>query len=159
MSNRISIVAGPGASDPQPPTDHEAQMMSMTQAERNEYIERARWAAAKAAHDEKQADLDRRINESIQRATYTQGGVTHRVVVNGDETMTTVEGKEPVGRPGWGYMATDPESLAINVGGIELSPEQAKVLLADGTISRQQYSDAVTAAMQPYRPGYKHSFR
>ena len=160
MSNRISMVATNGATDPQPSaaTDPHAAMAYKTPEQRRDYIERARHAAARAAHEEREAKFNARVEEAMKMAVGTIGGQTVRMTTNGGETRSWTE-RSPHSGLGGGYMAANPDAVDVFVGGLSLSAAQAKALLADGTITRDQYSAAVTEAMQPYKPGYKHSFR
>ena len=159
MSNRISMVAI-GATDPQPSasTDHHGAMLHKSPEQRQDYIERARHAAARAAHEEREAKFNSRVEEAMKMAVGTVGGQIVRMTTNGGESPIWTEASPHSGLGG-GYMASNPDAVDVYVGGLSLSAAQAKALLADGTITRDQYSAAVTEAMQPYQPGYKHSFR
>ncbi len=153
-----------GGTDPVPPSQEEYTFMSMTAEQREELIERLRWADAKAKHDAQEAELQRKIDEQTATAVASNpqlnGWNTPRraVISNGEYREEEINRTIP-GSTALGYVGVDPTSIPVVWGGIQLSGEQAKAMLADGTISQAEYSAAVTEAMQPYRPGYKHSFR
>lgn len=112
----------------------------------------------------KESDLQARIAKS------TEASIANNVDLRwGGGAMTAQIGGRPdhpgdVNIVGPGGMSdthyhAQADRVPVKVGGIELSPEQAKAWLADGSITPKQYSDAVTESMQRYQPGYRHSFR
>lgn len=116
--------------------------------------------AQKAEAELRQRQLDERIAKAVARVPdqlARREGM--RSTVTGGEMRTEQLRPTIGGTTALGYMDPDVQKLPVRIGGVELSPGQAKAYLADGTISPQQYSEALTAAMQPYQPGYRHSFR
>ena len=153
-----------GGTDPVPPSQEEYTFMSMTAEQREEHIDRLRWADAKAKHETQEAELQRKVDEQTATALASNpqlnGWNTPRraVISNGEYREEEINRTIP-GSTVLGYVGFDPTSIPVIWGGIQLSGEQAAAMLADGTISRQEYSDAVTDAAQAYRPGFRHSFR
>lgn len=153
-----------GGTDPVAPTTEEYAFMAMTPEQREEHIERLRWADAKVREEAKQADLQRRIDEhtatAIANNPQLNGWHTSRLLSlsNGETRSETINSTVP-GSTALGYVGFDPPSLAIRWGGIEIPGEQAKAWFEDGTISQKEYCETVSEAAQPCRPGYKHSFR
>lgn len=153
-----------GGTDPVPPSQEEYAFMSMTAEQREEHIDRLRWADAKAKHEARETELQRKIEEQTATAIASNPQLNGwhslpRAVVSGSEYREETINPAVEGSSVLGYIGVDPASIPVVWGGIQLSGEQAKAMLADGTISQAEYSAAVTEAMQPYRPGYKHSFR
>jgi hypothetical protein len=125
-----------------------------------------RAAASRYSRAQAQIEADRAKEEALQKriAEATERSVSNNQSLrHGGATRMTITRERDTSRdvplPRNGYVYADPGKVAVTVNGVGMSAEQAKAYLADGTVTRQQYSDAVTAAMQPYQPGYKHSFR
>lgn len=136
-----------GGTDPVPPSAEEHAFMAMTAQQREEHIDRLRWADAKARHDAQEATLQRKVEEQTAVAIASNpelnGWHTPRraVIANGEYREEAINTPVP-GSTALGYIGVDPTSIPVRWGGIELSGEQAKAWLADGTIPPKEYSAA-----------------
>lgn len=120
--------------------------------------EMARIEAARVKEEDLQSRIDAATARSVaNNQSLNHGGVQRVEVVREQDRSRDIA----IVGPGSGqtYYHAQADRVAVKVGGVELSPEQAKAWLADGSITPKQYSDAVTEAMQRYQPGYRHSFR
>ncbi|MFC3325668.1 hypothetical protein [Mesorhizobium cantuariense] len=148
------------------PTMAEFAIMNMTTAERETHIDKMRHAAAVANYNEKEA----RIKAQVAAATEVslagnqwyqaqqRGELSQRVSVSNGKT--TVEQLNAKADPSNSAFAVPPRALVdilpVTVGGIQLSPKQARQMVEAGEISTADYAAAVELAVAPYGYG---SFR
>lgn len=164
--NRIGIVATSGT-EPRQPTAEETRFASLTQAEREEHINRMRHAAAKADHDAKEAALQERVRAATELSLKHNHAYQHGGGFN--FTATVRDGQAAI-QENRTYRSTDSGSsfpvappamineTPIHIGGIQLGPKQAKEMMETGQISRDDYEAALN--VQLAKRGFKApSFR
>ncbi|RWP72790.1 hypothetical protein [Mesorhizobium sp.] len=148
------------------PTMAEFAIMNMTTAERETHIDKMRHASAVADRNEKEARLKAQVAAATEVSlagnqwyqAQQRGQLSQRVSVsNGKTTMEQLNAKAD---PSSSAFAIPPRSLVdivpVTVGGIQLSPKQARQMVEAGEISAKDYAAAVELAVAPYGYG---SFR
>lgn len=138
------------------PNAEEMRFMSMSANERRDHIDRMEHAAARAEHVRKEAELQRMVEQqtalSVSRNRQLNFGGQTITRVNGDGTTSTEHRSEAIR-----HVAVDMTNIPVTIGGIQLGPEQARQMVADGMVSQEDYRAALNA--EAHKRGGVPSFK
>lgn len=127
------------------PTGEERRLMDMTSDQRRDYIDRMEHAAAQSEYQRKEAEIQRQVEAatalSVSRnQQLLHGGQSFSRVRAGEETVYEHRSVIADRRTG-----VDMSNVPVTIGGIQLGPEQARQLVANGTFTEAEYREALKA--------------
>jgi len=117
-----------------------------------EEANRKEYEAAKAEHERKEAALRAHVEERMPYALRANQQYQAALANGGNrgtgQAMTEGEkAQAAAAKPITGVPAVVVDRLNLKLGGVELSPAEAKAWLADGSVSQAQYNAALNTAL------------
>lgn len=125
-----------------PPSAEERRLMDMTTEQRREEIDKMEYAAARSEHLRKEAELQRQVETatalSVSRNQQLNHGGQSFARVSGN--TTTIEHRSVIADRRTGV---DVSNIPLTLGGIQVGPDQARQLVAQGMFSEAEYKEAM----------------